>query len=191
MEKITVGGDTGGFKLNAQADPTDRRNYETFFYQTIINSVRVTVGSPTCTVNQSSKSQNVDLPSISSGNKAGVVGGNKTFNLDFTCGGGSATGVRGMYVTFTDQSNPANVSNTLTPATDSTAKGVGVQIENNSGAISYGPDSSAAANTNAWFAGNASNGNFTIPLKAHLVQTASSSKAGSVVARATFTMSYR
>lgn len=58
-------------------------------------------------------------------------------------------------------------------------------------AVSFGPDSSVAGNTNQWLVGNAISGQMNIPLTVKYVQTAQTIKAGTVNGVATFTMSYQ
>lgn len=78
---------------------------------------------------------------------------------------------------------------TLTSA--STASGVGIQVRNGTTIIGYGPDSSAAGNTNQWFVTQTGNATVNIPLTARYVQTGNQVKPGTVKALATFTMSYQ
>ncbi|WP_199052696.1 fimbrial protein [Aquitalea sp. ASV15] len=145
---------------------------------------------PTCT--PATSSMTVNFGSHSAASFAGI--GSTTpplpFNLTLNCGGGSAGSNTRVYITLTDLSNPSNISNTLSLSADSTAKGLGIQIQNNGKLISYGPDSTSAGNTGQWFAGSAMNGIFSIPLSANYIRTGSIA-AGTANGKATFTLSYR
>jgi type 1 fimbria pilin len=96
-----------------------------------------------------------------------------------------------VYTTLTDQTNPANQSNTLSLSASSTASGIGIQVLNGNTVISYGPDSSVVGNPNQWLAGSTGNGTFNIPLTARYAQTAPTVKPGTANGIATFTMSYQ
>ncbi|MNO06732.1 F17a-G fimbrial adhesin precursor [compost metagenome] len=76
---------------------------------------------------------------------------------------------------------------------DSTVKGIGIQILKDNVVLGYGPDSSAAGNTNQWSAGTVKQGqaSMIIPLQARYVQTTARITSGSANANATFTMSYQ
>lgn len=114
------------------------------------------------------------------------------FSINLSCSGGTPGATTNMYMTLTDQTNPGNTSNVLSLGTGSSASGVGIQIlKADNSIVSYGPDSSAAGNTNQWFVQNTGNGTVTIPLKAGLVQTNATINSGSVQAIATYTMSYQ
>ncbi|VVD31382.1 protein of unknown function [Paraburkholderia dioscoreae] len=68
-------------------------------------------------------------------------------------------------VVLTDNTDPFNRSNVLTPAADSTAKGIGLQILNNKGAlVSFGSDSSEPFTTNQWLIGASPDGRLQVPL---------------------------
>ncbi|QBJ77725.1 fimbrial protein [Aquitalea sp. USM4] len=128
----------------------------------------------------------VNLPSIE-GNKLNAIGataGDTPFNLSLNC----PSGVN-LYITMTDKTNPGQTSNIINLTSDSTAKGVGIQIKKNGQTISMGPDSSAAGNTNQFWAGSI-NGVATIPLSANYIRTDTVS-GGSVKATTTFTLSYQ
>ncbi|MHA7680306.1 fimbrial protein [Cupriavidus sp. PET2-C1] len=100
-----------------------------------------------------------------------------------------------LYATVTDASAPANTSNTLTLAGNSTAAGVGIQMfrSGETKPLALGPDSSAKGNTNQWYVGrsSASGDTFNIPMDAKYVKTEPTIKPGSVSARSTITFSYQ
>jgi type 1 fimbria pilin len=122
-----------------------------------------------------------DLPAV------GSTAGTTSFGLDLNCSRSIA-----VYVTLTDVSNPANRSTTLGLAAGSSASGIGLQILNDQTLIAYGPDSPLAGTPNQWMTGGYSLAGATkIPLKVRYVRTGSSMSSGSVLSRATFTMSYQ
>jgi type 1 fimbria pilin len=122
-----------------------------------------------------------DLPAV------GSTAGTTSFGLDLNCSRSIA-----VYVTLTDVSNPANRSTTLGLAAGSSASGIGLQILNDQTLIAYGPDSPLAGTPNQWTTGGYSSAGATkIPLKVRYVRTGSSMSSGSVLSRATFTMSYQ
>jgi type 1 fimbria pilin len=131
----------------------------------------------------------VDLPTVSSSafRQIGDTAGARTTAINLTC---PSSAIR-VFVTLTDNTNPTNTSNTLTLKPDSTAQGVGLQILNEAGPVSFGSDSAAAGNTNQWFAGTSNSGTVLIPLVVRYVQTAAQVRPGGVKGVATFTMSYQ
>jgi len=116
---------------------------------------------------------------------AGTVFAPTPFSLTFACSAGAK-----VSITLTDNVNPANRSNTLQLTADSSATGVGIQVLNGSGPVSFGPDSVTPGNTNQWLIGDSPNGLLTVPLTARYISTGPVS-AGTVKALATFTMSYQ
>ena len=146
---------------------------------------------PTCRV--TTPAITVPLGSMPASTFTGVgsVSSSKPFNIVLQCSGGETGTVTNVYTTLTDHTNPGNVSDTLSLASDATATGIGIQVLNGSTVIKYGPDSSATGNTNQWKAGETGNGTFTIPLTARYIQTAPKVTAGTADGLATFTMSYQ
>ena len=146
---------------------------------------------PTCSV--TTPAITVPLGSMPASTFTGVgsVSSSKPFNIVLQCSGGETGTVTNVYTTLTDHTNPGNVSDTLSLASDATATGIGIQVLNGSTVIKYGPDSSATGNTNQWKAGEAGNGTFTIPLTARYIQTAPKVTPGMANGLATFTMSYQ
>ncbi|WP_230954214.1 fimbrial protein [Burkholderia stagnalis] len=146
---------------------------------------------PTCRV--TTPAITVPLGSMPASTFTGVgsVSPSKPFNIALQCSGGETGAVTNVYTTLTDHTNPGNVSDTLSLASDATATGIGIQVLNGSTVIKYGPDSSAAGNTNQWKAGTTGNGTFTIPLTARYIQTAPKVTPGTADGLATFTMSYQ
>ncbi|WP_171914512.1 fimbrial protein [Paraburkholderia xenovorans] len=140
-----------------------------------------------CAINQPDAS--VTLPTVNSSafsDGVGSVAGPQLFSLVFSCGSGAQ-----VSIVLTDNTDPSNRSNVLTPTADSTAKGIGIQILNDSGApVSFGPDSSEPFTINQWVIGRSPNGRLEVPLTARYIRTGNV-VAGAIRALATFTMSYQ
>ncbi|WP_176041707.1 fimbrial protein [Burkholderia stabilis] len=146
---------------------------------------------PTCRVTTPAITVPLGNMPASTFNGVGSVSPSKPFNIVLQCSGGEPGAVTNVYTTLTDHTNPGNVSDTLSLASDATATGIGIQVLNGSTVIKYGPDSSATGNTNQWKAGESGNGTFTIPLTARYIQTAPKVTPGAANGLATFTMSYQ
>ncbi|WP_196482840.1 fimbrial protein [Burkholderia stagnalis] len=146
---------------------------------------------PTCRVTTPAITVPLGSMPASTFTGVGTVSPSRPFNITLQCSGGETGTVTNVYTTLTDHTNPGNVSDTLSLATDATATGIGIQVLNGSTVIKYGPDSSATGNTNQWKAGEAGNGTFTIPLTARYIQTAPKVTPGTADGLATFTMSYQ
>jgi type 1 fimbria pilin len=141
----------------------------------------------TCSVTQPAVSvllPTADTRAFSAG--VGAVAAPQGFSLSFSC----TTGAK-VLMTLTDNVNPANRTSTLGLTTDSTAKGIGVQILNSAGTpILFGADSATPGNANQWLIGNSPNGALVVPFSARYISTGAVSP-GTVKALATFTMSYQ
>jgi type 1 fimbria pilin len=195
VEFVKVGPITAGGTIVGELGATYIQNGATKLSSYVVNggiTIKPTV--PTCTV-QSPSPIAVPMGSAAANAFTGVgttsSGSGQPFTIQLQCAGGTSGATTKMYITLTDQTNAANVSNALTLSADSTASGVGIQVRNGSTIISYGPDSSAAGNTNQWFVTQAGNEPISIPLTARYVQTGSVVRPGTANARATFTMSYQ
>ena len=166
----------------------DGAGFYTYEYNTPINIVP---RAPTCSVQNAS--QVVDLGAISKSKftGAGATTTDVPLSIGLNCVGGATGGAASVSVTLTDQTTPTNRSDKLSLTSNSTATGIAIQVSNQSGVVSYGPDSSAPGNTNQWLAGSTGNGSFTIPLKARYIQTGAQVTPGTANGRATFTMSYQ
>ncbi|SIT35709.1 putative fimbrial protein [Paraburkholderia ribeironis] len=180
---VTAGGSISGniVKFLAQ-NGTYPMMYVYFTGPIIINPT-----IPTCAV--TNPQITVPLGSVAASSLASAP--QSSFNIGLNCSGGASGVTASVYTTLTDQSNPGNVSNTLSLTSASTARGVGIQIQNGPNVISYGPDSKTIGNTNQWLAGQTGNGSFTIPLTARYVQTATSITPGTANGIATFTIGYQ
>jgi len=151
----------------------------------------VTATSPTvtalgCTV--STPALTVTLPTVSVQTLAafGQTGGATNFSLLLNCTG---TGT-GIYITLTDASAVSNTSALLSLTPLSTATNVKLQILDSTGAaVSYGPDAASIGALNQWFVGSSSAVS-SIPLTVRYYATGAAT-AGTVLALATFTLSYQ
>lgn len=108
-------------------------------------------GVTSCSI--SSPTIAINLPTVGEGSlqTAGDVAGTTNGNIPVQCSSGT-----NVYVTFSDASDPGNVSNVLSLAPSSTAVNVGLQILHNGLPVSYGPDSSSFNNTNQFLLGPSS-----------------------------------
>jgi type 1 fimbria pilin len=93
-------------------------------------------------------------------------------------------------MTLTDASKPTQASNIITAASGSSAKGLGVQIARNGTVLALGPDSNLPGNTNQIQIGSGLSGIVSIPLSANYIRTGTAT-GGTLLANATFTMSYQ
>lgn len=158
--------------------------------QITLNAARVTINASTCRMTTPSN-QSIVLPAVSKGALpiAGARAGLSPFHIGLDCDADMK-----VYATMTDATLPTNISDTLSLASGSTASGVGVQIfrDGLSTPVPFGPDSSAAGNTNQWQVGSsAAAAAYTIPFAAAYVRTAEALQAGSVSVKATITFSYQ
>lgn len=191
MQFVKTGPIVGGGTLTGIFAQAMRVQANAIFYNmTWGGPVVIEPNIPTCTVATPSISVPLGSPKLSDFTQVGYTSHSEPFNISLTCAGGDDGKVTDVYITLTDQTNPANISDTLTLTPDSTANGVGIQVLNGSTVVSYGPDSSVVGNTNQWQAGSTGNGTFTIPLTARYIQIAPAVTPGRANGRATFTMSY-
>lgn len=146
---------------------------------------------PTCVAEQPAP---ISLGNIPASRFSGVgsTSDEAPFSIALTCTGGTQSAVTTAFMTLTDQTTPANRSNTLSLTSGSTARGIGIRIKHGSNIISYGPDSSAAGTENQWKAlSSITNGSHVIPLTGSYIQVEDKVTGGSAHGRATFTMSYQ
>lgn len=132
----------------------------------------------------------VPLPAVTQASLPAVnaTAGETPFALGFLCPPGMGTDI---HLTLTDASNIANRSTTLGLAPGSAASGVGLQILHDDTVAAYGPDSAMARTENQWLVGHATEGAWEIPLRVRYIRTQEKLGPGSVVGKATFTMSYQ
>lgn len=146
-----------------------------------------TISLSSCSVNTPKLTVTLPQARASELQNAGDTTGAAPTNIGLTCPSGLS-----VNVTLTDATTPANNSSTLSITPDSTARGVALQILNNSGTpVAYGPDSATAGNLNQWSAGTSTAGAFNVPLTVRYVRTAGALVPGTVRGLATFTMSYQ
>ncbi|KVH61705.1 hypothetical protein WS89_13475 [Burkholderia sp. MSMB1072] len=115
------------------------------------------------------------------------------FSIPIDC-----TGVtRNVYMTFTDNANPANTGNTLPLTRDSTARGIGIQILPDSATgisspIAFGPESGAINQQLVASLGRQSDiGRVDVKLRARYVQTEARIVPGTANGILTYTLSYQ
>lgn len=143
---------------------------------------------PTCSV--ATPTVPLDLGAVNSRDFKGIgsVAGTASRNIVLQCA--DSTGpTLDVWVTVTDQSQPANRSDRLSLTPASTAKGIALQLLHGNRLINYGPD--AVGTANQWLAGTTGNGSFLIPLTARYVQTDHAIRPGTAKGLATFTLDYR
>lgn len=114
----------------------------------------------------------------------GKAAGRTDFNVPLSCSGSSE-----VYVTMSDANDSNNRGSLLTPDSDSSAHGVRVRMLRNGTAIEMGPDSPVAGTPNQWRVGPAENVQ-ALPLSPEYVSVGPV-RAGTVNAKATFTLSYQ
>ncbi|WGS45103.1 fimbrial protein [Burkholderia sp. JSH-S8] len=157
--------------------------------------VYVTPKVPTCEV-ESPSTIPVPMGRVMSATAFSGVGSTtrpESFSIKLRCSGGDPETETNVHVTLTDATKPGNTSKILSLSKDAKATGVGIQILRNDVVLGFGPDSSAAGNTNQWKAGTVKAGQvgMSIDLQARYVQTAPQITAGSANAVATYTLSYQ
>lgn len=183
--RITIGG-----KLSGEfARQTYNSNvFATFNWDP---AVSVVPNTPTCKI--SNPSIKVPLGSVPVSTFTGLnsMSSSVPFEIALLCSGGDSGRTIAVRVTLTDGTDPTNRTTSLALTRTSTSKGLAIQVLKNNQPIAYGPASSQNGNTNQWFAGNASNGIFKIPLAARYVQVGQSVSAGSANGAAIFTMNYQ
>ncbi|MDR5877346.1 fimbrial protein [Caballeronia sp. LZ032] len=193
--KLVVTGPVKGGVLTLNPTGPGSQNVVGYFYVGMAGRYAFRVLSPSGATSITARGCNVTTPAVgitlpsvspSSLSNTGAVAGNTLFSLGLNCAAGTS-----VNLTLTDATTPSNTSNVLTLGSGSTASGVGLQILNGTTPIAYGPDSSAAGNTNQWSAGTASGGPMTIPLNVRYIRTANPMTPGKVAGLATFTMSYQ
>ena len=155
-----------------------------------VGTLTVDPGKPTCKVTTPTRSVSLLPVPKSKLNAIGTVTAAEDFTLGMSCSGGDTGKTLGIFAVLTDQSAPDNRSDVLSLSNGSSATGVGIQILRNGSPLAYGPDSTASTAQNRWKVGTYGNVNVTIPLSARYIQTDSVVTAGTVNARATFTVSY-
>lgn len=140
----------------------------------------------TCSLSSASTTS-VSLPKVYGNNFVtnGVSAGSTPFSITVNC-----PSPINLNITFTDNNNPGNSSTVLTPLASSTAKGLGIQLKYNGHIIGFGPDSADPGTTNQLVLNGNLTGSQTFPFTAAYVRTGTVT-AGTLAARATFTLSYQ
>lgn len=152
----------------------------------ISNGRNSTVTAGSCTVQNPTFT--VPVPAAYS-HQLGAVGsttGDTSFNLALNCPAGIS-----VAITFADVTNPGNRTTNLSLSSDSTGAGVAYQLVYGSQAVAYGPDSASEGTENQIHVGPPTvSGNTNIPFSVRYVRTGPLT-AGTLNAKATFTMSYQ
>ncbi|WP_175010845.1 fimbrial protein [Burkholderia lata] len=168
------------------------KSFKYMSFQVTGGGITITPQVPTCKVRE--KTLTVPLGDILAYKVLPTVGSTsdaKPFKIVLDCGGGEEGSTTKTFMTLTDVNNNANLSDTLTLSpSETSAKGVGVQVLNGTKPVSFGPDSSVTGNPGQFYTGTTQNGVLEIPLSARYVRTGIMN-SGSVNARASFTMSYQ
>lgn len=119
--------------------------------------------------------------------KPGSVGGETGFNIGLTeCPEGLS-----VYATLADATDPTNISTTLKPTGDSTARGIGYQVLYRGSPIAFGPDSSAPGTKNQFLVGRSTGPSLDIPMSVRYIRTADAFTSGTVKGRVILNMSYQ
>ncbi|RPE81578.1 fimbrial protein [Vulcaniibacterium tengchongense] len=173
--------------------PGAHKNYLTYYSITL--TYKPPPVAPTCAVSNWTRDVPLGQHPASDLTDADGITPYQNFNIVLNCSGGSGGGQRRVYVTLTDNNQPANRSNVLSLTGDSTAQGVGIRIERSSGGnftpVSFGADSASIGNAGQWQHGTTTGGTVTIPLRAAMIRTGTGTVTpGLVRGRATFTMAY-
>jgi type 1 fimbria pilin len=174
--------------------PTGGCGWSTGISNTLATSAGSSAVVPiTCTVTTPTVNVNLPIISLSALSAVGKTGGDTQFPINLSCASGA-----NVYITLSDVTTPANTSELLTLASNSTAQGIKLRILNGAGPVLFGPDSPAPGTTHQWLLGPSSSIN-GIPLTVQYYRddtnpsgtSQSALSAGSVHAQATFTMSYQ
>ncbi|CAB3755392.1 fimbrial protein [Paraburkholderia humisilvae] len=156
-------------------------------FNVVVPANSSTITSSACSVTTSAISVTLPVISPSAFQRVGSTAGAQATSINLNC----PSSVVRIFITLTDNTTPANTSNSLSLKPNSTAKGVGLQILNSGNPVNFGPDSKNAGNVNQWFVGTSNGGVVKIPLVVQYLQTASPVVPGTVNGAATFTMSYQ
>lgn len=165
--------------------------YSSAFNGTSVDNEQAIITTPSNVVNSSCSTTNitpnpVSLPAID-GKLLPTLNsttGQTTFNININCPAST-----NLYITLTDKNNIGQTGSVLTPDSNSTAKGVGMQLKYNGQTVSYGPDSPTFGNTNQFFL-RSFTGSQSFPFTVSYIRTGTISP-GTLSTAATFTFSYQ
>ena len=153
----------------------------------------ITVTAKACTIT-SGAANTVVMPQLVTYSLKAVGDVSATKSAPFSLGLKCDAGVS-VYATLTDATDPANTSNILSLAKNSTAAGLGIQIMKKGTTIplNFGPDSAAKGNKNQWLVGTsvASGSVISVPFEARYIKTEETIKPGAMSALSTITFSYQ
>lgn len=158
----------------------------TIYTNLVLNGSSFSIQTKSCTV--LSNNIPVTLPPIQSTllPTLDATAGSTPFNVGLNC-----PNPVNVYMTINDNNDPTSTAAFISASSDSTSKGVGVQLSSNGNIVRMGPDSSLAGTTNQFLVGLNQTGPVVyVPLIANYIRTGAL-QAGTLKARATFTMSYQ
>ena len=153
----------------------------------MLGPLTVTLLQPTCSAITPTMTVDLGTVSLMDFNPQGRTMP-KDFTIDLDCTG--VAGTTGVYVTLSDASNPGNNTTQLNLSPDSDALGIALEVHNQYGVVSFGPDLSGTGNPGQWFDGIAGIGSYSIPLSVNYVRLPGPIKGGSANSGVTYTLNY-
>lgn len=162
-------------------------NNETATAKVIINPVTINVQASGCTIGTPSVQIDmgrVDVRMLSAVNSTSEL---RNFSINLSCDANIS-----LYAVVTDQTDPTNVTDTVSLTPDSTASGIGVQFfYNNTGPLSLGPDSSLNSTISQFFIQSTSQAEaLNLPFQTRYIRTGDI-MPGTADAVASITFSYQ
>ena len=162
-------------------------NNETATAKVIINPVTINVQASGCTMgtpNVQIDMGRLDVRTLSAVNSTSEL---RNFFVNLSCDANIS-----LYAVVSDQTDPTNVTDTVSLTPDSTASGVGVQFfYNNTGPLSLGPDSSLNSTVSQFFIQSTSQAEvLNLPFQARYIRTGDVTP-GTADAVASITFSYQ
>lgn len=153
----------------------------------IINPITINVNASGCTINTPSIPVDMGSLDIRPFEVVNSTSELKNFSVSLNCDANVS-----LHAVLTDQTDPANISNTVSLTPDSTARGIGVQFfYKNNGPIQLGPDSSLNSTVGQFFIQNTSQKTMlTLPFQARYIRTGDITP-GKADAVASITFSYQ
>ncbi|MGC2943933.1 fimbrial protein [Burkholderia ambifaria] len=194
VEFVKTGNITAPGVLSGQIGATIAPNHGVVIRSIVTNgAINIRPQVPTCDLLTPNIAVDLEKVSVGELKSVGATSLPKPMEVRLKCSGGNPGTSTRMFMTLTDSANSGNRSDTLSLASGSTAKGVGIQILRGSDntLVSYGPDSAQAGNPNQWAVGSFGNVDVTIPFRARYVRTSATVIPGKANGVSTFTMSYQ
>ena len=194
IELVKTGNITAPGILSGEVGMTFALNHGTKIRSIVTNgAINIRPQVPTCDLLTPNIAVDLEKVSVGELKSVGATSLPKPMEVRLKCSGGNPGTSTRMFMTLTDSANSGNRSDTLSLASGSTAKGVGIQILRGSDntLVSYGPDSAQAGNPNQWAVGSFGNVDVTIPFRARYVRTSATVIPGKANGVSTFNMSYQ